>query len=177
MTDSIVSGWNTMVDSILGGADTVGSYFQEQKPGEQIEEAWNTLKEGAEHQGSVAQEKLNEAYETVRNWFVDSGEKVDQEIAAAVDAVAGTAGVVEAQVSNAYRTIENFMVENSEKVTEAVVDSWNTIVDSSANIGSTAYEKTVDSYETLRSWIETFGDENTEEAIQALDLLEDNQDK
>ena len=163
-----------MVQGILEGSDTVGDFFAEQHIDQKVEDAWDTLKEGASNKGEVAKDKLDEAYQTVRNWFVNSEETVDQEMAAAVDAVAAAAGVVEARVSAAYRTVEIFMTENSEKVTESVKDAWQTICQSAVDMDAAAQEKTTAAYETIREWLKEFEASEAENAEQSLELLENN---
>ena len=174
MTESIVNGWNSMAQSILDGSDTVGDFFAEQHIDQKVEDAWNTLKEGASNKGEVTKEKLDEAYQTVRNWFVNSEKTVDQEMAVAVDAVASTAGVAEAQVSAAYRTIEIFMTENSEKVTESVKDAWQTICQNAVDMEAAAQEKRTAAYETILEWLKEFETSEAENAEQSLELLENN---
>ena len=175
MTDGIVDEWNTMLESILNGADAVETYIQDQKWDQKVIDAWNTLKTGASEKGSVAQEKLEEAYHTVRDYFTGTGEEVDQSIAGAVDAVAGAAGVAEAQVAAAYRTVENFFVENYNTVSVTVVDAWQTILESNTEIGKVSEEKLNEAFSAVHNWIEELGTEDSEEAIEAIELLQTNQ--
>ena len=110
----------------------------------------------------------------MRNWFVQSEETVDQEMAAAVDAVAAAAGVSEAQVSNAYRTVEIFMAKNSEMVTESVTDAWQTICQSAVNMDAAAQEKAADAYEMIREWLKSFDGSEIANVELAVETIEKN---
>ena len=174
VTETVTAGWDTVVGQVTGWADAVENYLTEKKLAWDAEtsEAWNTLKEGAEHQGEIAQEKLDAAYTAIRDWLIQAGDTVDQRVAQAVDAMAGAAGVVDAQVSGWYRTVETFMVQNSEKVTESVQDAWNTVEQSVTGAGNVAAEKLSEACETIRTWMSGLTDVDTSEATEAIDGLE-----
>ena len=180
---AVKSGWSKASEAVTHGMEWLReqmsdwtkqaeSYMQEHKWDEKVQECWNTLKEGALHQGKIAQEKLNEAYQTVREWIMTSDETVDQEVAEAVDSVAGAAGVAEAQLSSWYRQMEAYLTEHADSVTEEVTQAWNVIRQNALETGTVAQEELEKARETIREWLTSTGADAESEAVTGLELLD-----
>ena len=180
--DWIKNAYNTGKDAVVNSAEwikqmmpewseTVQSFINEKINAPEVQEAWNTLQEGAENAGNVSKEAVTEAYQTIREWMQSTGETVDQEVASALDQMAGAAGVEEAQTANWFRTVEIFVVANAEKVTEEVQKAWETIKQANLGDGKTPEETVTKAYETIREWMESFGTEDADTAEEALDHI------
>lgn len=171
ITDTVTDGFRLMTGTVEEWAQTVESYFTEQgrAMSEETQAAWNTLQECATEKGKIAQNQAEEAYHTLRAWFEQAEDAVDQGVAAAIDAVAGAAGVIEAQVSGWYRTVEAFIVGSSETVSETVLQAWTLIREESVHTGTVAADQLSEAYKTVRKYLQSF---DTEQAVQASEALE-----
>ena len=159
----------TVSGKVGGWIDRAEAYMKEKQWDAKVQQAWGTLKEGAEHQGEVAMEKLTDAYHTVREWMLQTGESVDQSVAEAVDQVASAAGVAEAKMVSWYRRMESYMAEKAGLVTETVRDAWNVIKQSAMDAGSFTEEKVTEAYATVREWLCSTGESEDSEMVQVLD--------
>lgn len=168
VSGTVVSWANVVGDTLGGWYETVETYLSGNQWTEDVQKAWNTLKEGAEGTGKAAGEELENAYHTVRSWIAQSGEKVDQGIAAAVDCVASAGGVIEAQVSVWYRTVETFMTTSADTVSDAVRQSWETIKQANTEGAAIAKDKLADAWQTVHDWLAS-QEKDTAEEQEALD--------
>ena len=173
ITDVVSDGWDYISEKIGGWIDRAEAYMKEKQWDVKAQEAWNTLKEGAEHQGEITMEKLTDAYHTVREWIVQTEDSVDQGVAEAVDRIAGAAGVAEAKLSSWYRKMESYMAEKTGLVTESVQDAWSVIKQSAADAGSFTKEKMTEAYAAVREWLCSMGEPEDSELIQTLDEMSD----
>ncbi len=192
--DAIAEGndfldWIGQGVEMISGAVTEGFAWLQEKSGEwiekaeaymeshqwdrKVEEAWETLKQGAAEQGTVAKEKLVEAYDTVKTWITDSGDAADQAITEAVDGIAAAAGVAEAKVSSWYRMMEAYMTEKADLVTDAAREAWETICQSASEAGSVAREELDKACDTFGEWLESIGEDEDSDAVQGLELVKE----
>ncbi len=180
--DFVSTGWELAGDAAESGMDWLSgkfdewssraeTYMKDHQWDVKVEEAWNTLKEGAEHTGAVAQEKLDEAYRTVRDWLTSADETVDQAAADAVDSMAAAAGVAEAKLSGWCRRMDAYMTEKSALVTDAAGDAWDTVRQYTQDAGSVARDRLDEACQTLREWLESVGEGEDSEAVKGLDLI------
>lgn len=158
--ETMSSGLEWMVARLTDWADCAEKYMAEHGWDKKIEEAWETLKDGAARTGAYTQEKLEAAYRTVREWLARTGDEVDQEVAEAVDGMASAAGVTEAALAEWYRNMETYLQENGDKVTEAVQEAWDTIRKGAENAESVTAESMSQAYATLREWLDGMGEED-----------------
>lgn len=98
VSDTVNTSANIVSETMTSWYETVETYVTSHQWSEDVQNAWNTLKEGAENAGKVALEKLENAYHTVRNWLIHEDDKVDQDVAAAIDCIASANGVMEATI-------------------------------------------------------------------------------
>ena len=169
--DAVMNGKEWLKQAIPEWTETVQNFIDEKSSDPEVQEAWNTLKEGAENAGKVSADALNEAYHTVRDWMQNAGETIDQEVASALDQMAGAAGVEEAQTAEWVRTVENFVVSHAEKISEEAQKAWETIKEAQLGDGKTAEETVTEAYVTIREWIESIGTEDADSAEEALDNI------
>ncbi len=141
------------------------------KSSPEVQEAWNTLKEGAEYAGKYSKEAVTEAYQTVRDWMQGEGEAVDQEAASALDQMAAAAGVEEAELAEWYRTVENFVTSNAEKMTESTKEAWRVMKEANIAGAKIVKEEVMEAYGKVRDWVIDFGTESAETAGEALDHI------
>ncbi len=158
--------------------DTVQKYLEEKKSSSDVQEAWNTLKEGAEHAGKVSEEAVTEAYHVVRDWTLDTSDAIDQSIASAIDQMASAAGVKEAEIAEWYRTVENFVTSNAEEMKESTREAWTVIKEANIEGAKIAKKEIKEAYTELSDWIVDFGTESAEIAEEALDdIMDEIEDK
>ena len=167
VSDTVTSWGNIVSDTMTGWYEAIETYVTGNQWSEDVQNAWNTLKEGAENTGKAAQDELENAYHTVRNWIIQEGDQVDQDVAAAVDSVASAGGVMEATISGWYRTVEAFMASSANTASEAVKQSWETIKQANTEGLSIANDKLGDAYQTVQTWLASLN-EDTAEAQKAL---------
>lgn len=173
ITGTVTDGFSVVTGTVEQWAQTVESYFTEKGSAisGEAQAAWTILQEGATEKGKIAQNQAEEAYRTLRAWFEQAGDAVDQGVAAAIDATAGAAGVIEAQVSGWYRTVEAFIVDSSETVSETVLQAWTTIREESVHMGTVAADQLAEAYNTVREWLQSFDTEEAAQASEALDNI------
>ncbi len=169
-TDAVVSGWDWLTEKSAEWIDKAEAYMKEKEWDKKVEDAWNTLKEGASKQGQVAKETLEDAYATVKEWIEQTGEDADREISEAVDGVAGAAGVAEARFSSWCRRMEDYMEQKADLVTDAVRDAWTVIKEGASEADEAARKKLDQAYETVLEWLKT--DETGEGAEMVMELEE-----
>ena len=174
VSDEAESGWNQVKEKGSEWAGVVDAYVKEHQWDKRVEEAWNTLKEAAENRDLIPEEKLTEAYHTVRDWLAEHQDEIDQTAASAVDNLAGALGVEEARVSAWYRVVEKFMTENAPLTTQAVRNAWGTIKQSYGEAETVEREKLELAFETVGIWLESLDSAETESAAEALDSLKEN---
>ena len=172
VSETVTSWANIVSDTLTGWYETVETYVTGNQWSEDVQNAWDTLKKGAENAGKVAQEDLENAYHTVRNWMIQEGDKVDQGVAAAVDWIASSSGVMEATVSGWYRTVEAFMTTNANRASESVKQSWETIKQANSEGLSIAKDKLEDACQTVQSWLASLNEDTTEEQIALSGIME-----
>ena len=181
--DAVEAGWNRASGAVVSGVDWLGgkvsdwtseaeAYIQKKQWDKKVQDAWETLKHGAQQAGETAEETLTEAYHTVRDWLVQTDETVDQTAAEALDRVAGAAGVAEAKLSSWYRKIETCMTEKADLVTESTREAWDLIKCNAVEAGSIAGEKLEGAYTTLRDWLTSIGEPDDSEMMQVLKDME-----
>ena len=170
-SDAVTSGMDWLDEKIADWTDQAEAYMQQKQWDKKVQDAWETLKTGAQQSGEKAGEKLTEAYHTVQAWLTETGETVDQGVAEAVDRVAEAAGVAEAKLSGWYRKMENYMTEKAGLVTESAREAWNVIKQNASAAGSVAKETLCDAYSAIREWLESLGEPEDAELIQTLDEI------
>ena len=169
LSSAAQDGWDYVSGKVGGWIDRAEAYMKEKQWDVKVQEAWSTLKEGAGHQGEIAMETLTDAYHTVREWVLETGDSVDQHVAEAVDQVAGAADVAEAKLVSWYRRMEAYMAEKAGFVTESVQDAWTVIKQSAADAGAYTKEKVAEAYATVREWLCLTGETEDSELVQMLD--------
>ena len=172
-SDAVQEGMEWMKEKIADWTENAEAYMEKKQWDKKVEEAWETLKTGAQKTGEVAAEKVTEAYHTVRDWLLESDEAVDQEVAEAVDRVAEYAGVAEAKMSGWYRRMESYMTEKADLVTDSVREAWEIIRRSAVDAGSVAAEKVSQAFETVRQWLESLGETEDAEIVEQLVEMEE----
>ncbi len=65
------------------------------------------------------------------------------------------------------------MTEKADLVTDAAREAWETIVQNAREAGSVAKEEMDQACDTLREWLNSTGEGEDSEAVQGLDLLEE----
>ena len=170
-SDAVSSGMDWLDEKIADWTDQAEDYMQKKQWDKKVQDAWETLKTGAQQSGEKAGEKLTEAYHTVQAWLTETGETVDQGVAEAVDRVAEAAGVAEAKLSGWYRKMESYMTEKTGLVTESAREAWNVIKQNASAAGSVAKETLCDAYSAIREWLESLGEPEDAELIQTLDEI------
>ena len=173
--DTARSGWHAVSGWADATGDTLTDWYRKAEEyltgkdwSEEAREAWNTLKEEAEHKGSIARDELEKAYRTLRDWCIRTGETVDQGMADIIDAAAGAAGVAEATVSGWYRTVEDYVTSRADTVSDSVREAWETIKEANATGLDMAREGVRDACETVKSWLDSL-DEDTSVQEEAID--------
>lgn len=183
--NAVLAGWDKASDALGSGLEWLGekiadwtgraeAYMQEKQWDKKVHEAWDTLKAGTQHTGEMAQDKLDEAYLTVKNWLAESSETADPSVAEAVDGIAAAAGAAEAKLSGWYRKMEAYMTEKADLVTDSAAEAWEIIKQNAAVAGSVTSEALDSASETLRQWLSSVGEGEASEAIQSLDFLTQN---
>ncbi len=155
-------------ETVRGWADTVSEFASEIRDNPEVQEAWNTLKEGALKAGTAGKEAVTRAYRTVLNWWLENGKEITKEAASALDGLAKAAGVEKAELAEWYSTVEEYISAHKETVTSAVKEAWELIKKTGVEAGDTAQEKLTEAYQTIREWLETVNDKKAKEAEEAL---------
>ena len=150
---------------------TAESYLMSSNWPEEVRNAWNVLREGAENAGSVAAEEATEAYHTVRDWLISSGVLTQEDIAAALDWIAGAAGVTEATLSGWYRIVENYITENRDAMSETVREAWDTIRQAQSQGLEMAGDTLKAAYQTVYNWINSANTDDAEQAAEAMEHI------
>ncbi len=81
--EAVEAGWNKASEAVSSGIDWLGdkttdwtdeaeAYMQKKQWDKKVQDAWETLKTGAQQTGEAAEEKLTEAYHTVRDWLLQA---------------------------------------------------------------------------------------------------------
>ena len=185
LSDTFGSSWETTSEALSSGLDWFNgkmtdwisqaeTYLQENEWDKKVETAWETLITGAQHTGEVSMLKLNEAYQTVNNWLIESDYGMDEHLADAVDALAEAAGVAGTKLSGWYREMNAFMQENASLVTDAAADAWKIIGQNVSNAASFSEEALTNASKTLESWLRSIGESDDSESIQGLKFLTEN---
>ena len=180
IVDTTTGGWNAVVDTVTGGKDavtgtlsewqaSVESYMQEKNWTEDVKNAWNTLKQGAADAGSVTKEQAESAYYTVRNWFAQTGETIDQGYAAVIDKMASEAGVAEATVSDWFRTVDSYINDSVNQASESVLEAWNIVKQGTLDLNSEARDQLESAEKIIRDWFQTQGVANDSDVAEAFD--------
>ena len=183
-TDAVEAGWNKASEAVTSGIDWLGdkiaawaseaeAYMQKKQWDKKVQDAWETLKTGAQQKGKIAGEALTEAYHTVRDWLVQADESVDQNVAEAVDNIAEAAGVAEAKFSSWYRKVEEYLTEKADLVTESTRNAWALIKQNAVQAGSIAKDKLTEAYAQLREWLLEMGEPADSEMMTVLEDLEE----
>ncbi len=182
--DAVETGWNKASEAVTSGIDWLDgkisdwtnkaeAYMQKKQWDKKVQDAWETLKNGALQAGETAEETLTEAYHTVREWLMKVDETMDQEAVEAVDRVAEAAGVAEAKLSVWYRKMEGYMTEKADLVTESVREAWAQIRQNTVKTGSVAEEKLTEAYTTIYEWLLKNGEPEDSELVQDLKDIEE----
>ncbi len=176
--DAVAGGTEWLLESMKEWNGTVQDYLDEKKSDPEVREAWNTLKDGAEHAGEVSEEAATEAYHTVRDWMLKKSDAIDQGVASALDRMAGAAGVREAQVAEWYRTVEGFVTSNAEEMTESTLEAWTVIKEANVEGTKIVKEEVTEAYTEVRDWVVEFGTESADTANEALEhIMEEIEDR
>ena len=165
-----ITGINTDAarETVREWVDTVSEFASDLRDNPEVQEAWNTLKEGALKAGTAGKEAVTKAYRTVLNWWLENGKEITKEAASALDGLAKTAGVEKAELAEWYSTVEEYISAHKETVTSAVKEAWELIKKTGVEAGDTAQEKLTEAYQTIREWLETVNDKKAKEAEEAL---------
>ena len=165
-----ITGINTdeVKETVQGWVDTVGGFASEIRDNPEVQEAWNTLKEGALKAGTAGKEAVTKAYRTVLDWWLENGKEITKEAASALDGLAKAAGVEKAELAEWYSTVEEYISAHKETVTSGVKDAWELIKQVGTEAGDAAQEKLDEAYQTIREWLETVNDKKAKEAEEAL---------
>ena len=176
------TGWKWLQDTVKAGTDylrenlpvwekTIEQYYAEFGNDPEVQEAWETLKEGASEAGRVSKEKAEEAYNTIRDWMKENGGTISRDISEAIDRIAIAAGVDEAKLAEWHRTVEEFIAAHRNTMTESAQQAWETIKEYSSETGNAAKEKVEEAYQALSDWFESFNTEESEKAEEALEKI------
>ena len=165
-----ITGINTDAarETVRGWADTVSEFASEIRDNPEVQEAWNTLKEGALKAGTAGKEAVTKAYRTVLDWWLENGKEITKEAASALDGLAKAAGVEKAELAEWYSTVEEYISAHKETVTSGVKDAWELIKQVGTEAGDAAQEKLDEAYKMIREWLETVNDKKAKEAEEAL---------
>ena len=154
-------------ESVLGRIDSVEAFASEIKNNPEVQEAWNTLKDGALQAENAGKEAVTKAYHTVLNWWLENSEGISQEAAATLDKIAEAAGVDQAEIAEWYSTVEEYIAENKEIVTDGVQEAWRVIKEAGIEAGEIVQEELKDAYQAVREWLETSDSKEAQEAQSA----------
>ena len=165
-----ITGINTdaVKETVQGWVDIVGEFVSEFRDNPEVQEAWNTLKEGALKAGTAGRDAVTKAYRTVLDWWLENGKEITKEAASAIDGLAKAAGVEKAELAEWYSTVEEYISTHKETVTSAVKDAWKLIKQAGTEAGDVTQDKLNEAYQTIREWLETVNDKNAKEAEKAL---------
>ena len=165
-----ITGINTDAakKTVRGWADTVSEFASEFKDSPEVQEAWNTLKEGALKAGTAGKEAVTKAYRTVLDWWLENGKGITKEAASALDGLAKAAGVEKAELAEWYSTVEEYIAAHKETLTSGVKEAWELIKKAGLETGDAAQEKLKEAYQTIRGWLEAMNDKKSKEAEEAL---------
>lgn len=165
-----ITGINTDAakETVQGWVDTLGEFASDIRDNPEVQEAWNTLKQGALKAGTAGREAVTKAYRIVLNWWLENGKEITKEAASALDGLAKAAGVEKADIAKWYSTVEEYIAAHKETVTTAVKEAWDLIKHAGVEAGDTAQEKLKEAYQTIREWLETVNDQKSKEAGAAL---------
>ena len=155
-------------ETVTGWVDTVSEFASGIKDNPELQEAWNTLKEGALQAGTAGKEAVTEAYHMVLDWWLENGDKITGEAASALDGLAKAAGVEQADIAEWYSMVEEFIAEHKETVTSGVKDAWDMIKEYGVEAGDAAREKLNDAYKTIQDWLDSLDEKESKEAEEAL---------
>ncbi len=176
--DAVVDGTEWLVESTREWNETVQDYLDERKSAPEVREAWNALRDAAEHAGKVSEEAATEAYHTVRDWMLKKGDAIDQHVASALDRMASAAGVKEAEIAEWYRTVENFVTSNAEEVSEDTMEAWQVVKEANREGAKLAKEEIMEAYKEVSDWVVSFGTESADAAEDALErIMEELEDR
>ncbi|MCR5090226.1 MAG: hypothetical protein K6C08_12040 [Oscillospiraceae bacterium] len=176
--DAVIDGTEWLIESTREWNETVQEYLDERKSDPEVREAWNTLRDGAEHAGKVSEEAAAEAYHTVRDWMLKKGDAIDQHVASALDRMASAAGVREAEIAEWYRTVENFVTSNAEEMSEDTMEAWQVVKEANIEGTKLVKEEIMEAYEDVRDWVVDFGTESADAAEDALKrIMEELEDR
>lgn len=97
VADYFAEGTEVAKETLAGYIDAAETWFNENFPSwnEDVQQAWDTLKEAATEGTAEAKAQAQEAYETIRAWMLETGETMNEGTQAIFDAMAAAAGVEE----------------------------------------------------------------------------------
>ncbi len=151
--------------------ETAEAYLMSSNWPEEVRSAWKLLREGAGNAGSVAAEEATEAYHTVRDWLISNDVLTEEDMAAALDWIAGAAGVTEAALSGWYRIVENYLAEHRDAMSETVREAWDVIRQAQAQGFETAGDALKAAYRTVYDWIASAHTDDAERAAEAMEHI------
>ena len=88
---------------------TIEDYYKQFSKTPEVQDAWETLKEGASEAGRVSKEAATEAYNRVCKWIQENGGTASEELAEAIDRVGRAAGVDENTLAEWHQNITGFL--------------------------------------------------------------------
>ena len=88
---------------------TIEDYYKQFSKTPEVQDAWETLKEGASEAGRVSKEAATEAYNRVCEWIQENGGTASEELADTIDRLGRAAGVDENTLAEWHRNITGFL--------------------------------------------------------------------
>ena len=159
---------DSIKENMIGWMDTLGEFASDIKNDPEVQQAWNTLKDGALKAGATGKEAVTEAYHIVLNWWLENGESITGGFASALDGLAKAAGVDQADIADWYSTVEEYIAEHKDSVTSGVKDAWETIKEAGVEAGDAAREMLSEAAQTIQDWLDSLNDKEAKEAKEAL---------
>ena len=156
-------------ENIPAWKSAVEEYFLEIRDDPDVQAAWNTLTEAADHAGSVSKEAVQSAYETVKAWMENNN--ISENAASAFHQLAEAAGVDQAQIDAWYDTVGDFITSGKEAVSDGVLAAWDVIREAQPEITAATEEAVQTAYETVSNWLAGLHTEEAAEASEALDHI------
>ena len=97
VADYFSEGTQVAKETLEGYIDAAQSWLDENFPtwNEDVQQAWETLKEAAIEGTDEAKSQAQEAYETIRAWMLETGETMSEGTEAIFEAMSAAAGVTE----------------------------------------------------------------------------------
>ena len=106
---TVENATNYLKENLPVWEKTIEDYYKQFSKNPEVEDAWETLKEGATEAGRVSKEAATEAYNRVCKWIQENGGTASEELAEAIDRVGRAAGVDESTLAEWHRNITGFI--------------------------------------------------------------------